>query len=59
MLDSLVKYERDKRNFVRHNYNGWELFIVNELVYVFNVTTILLGGRTDCNAIKNLVLIKQ
>lgn len=23
MLDSLVSYERDKRNFVHHNYNGW------------------------------------
>lgn len=32
MLDSLVKYERDKRNFVRYNYNGCRLFIVKELV---------------------------
>lgn len=32
MLDCLVKYERDKRNFVRYNYNGCRLFIVKELV---------------------------
>lgn len=43
MLDSLVKYERDK-NFVRYNYNGQKLFIGKELVMFLMVTTILLVG---------------
>lgn len=53
MLDSLVKYERDKRNFVRHNYNGLKLFIVSELVTFLMVTTILRGGRYRCTAYCN------
>lgn len=45
MLDSLVKYERDKRNFVRYNCNGCGLFIVERTRYILMVTTILRAGR--------------
>lgn len=45
MLDSLVKYERDKRNFVRYNCNGGGLFIVERTRYNLMVTTILRAGR--------------
>lgn len=55
MLDSLVKYERDKRNFVRYNCNGCGLFIVERTRYILMVTTILRAGR-GCSVVLKTIL---
>lgn len=55
MLDSLVKYERDKRNFVRYNCNGCGLFIVERTRYILMVTTILRAGR-GCSVVLKTTL---